>query len=320
MSDVIREMIEQAERILVVTHVGPDGDAIGSLTAVGQMLVQLGKSPDLICDDGVPERFHYLPLADQVRSQPRQTPYDLLIAVDCGDEQRLGNAYAKLEKPPTKIINIDHHVTNTRFGHENLIDPAASSTTEILYTLFRQSGIVIDRPMALSLLTGLVTDTLAFRTAGVTAQTLAVASDLVEAGADLSAITMQALNIKPMKTIRLWKVGLNNMQLVDGLALSSISLQERQEAGYTGAGTSGLVNVLADIEEAVMGVALMEVEEGVIRVGFRCRPPYDVSELATELGGGGHPLAAGCTIYGSLTEATELVRSKALLAIETQSK
>ena len=304
----IRQALAQANHILVITHINPDGDAFGSLTAMGLALQQMGKQVRLVCDDRVPERFRYLALANQVQSAPTvDAHYDLIVAVDCGDELRLGRAYADLPKPRPDVINVDHHITNTEFGAINLIDPQAASTTEILYGLFAELGLTLTADMALSLLTGLVTDTLGFRTVGVTARTLEIAGALIKAGADLSLVTMQALSLKPLSTLLLWRVGLNNMKLEDGLIWTRISCQEQEAVGYISSGTAGLVNLLADVEDAAMSAVLVETSDGTVRVGFRCRPPYSVAELALNLGGGGHPLAAGCTLEGPLARAEELV-------------
>ncbi|MEM7331207.1 MAG: bifunctional oligoribonuclease/PAP phosphatase NrnA [Chloroflexota bacterium] len=317
MNNEILRRIENANQIIVITHIGPDGDAIGSLTAVGQALIQLGKTPHLVCDDGVPERFSYLPQTNQVEKEPAPEPYDLLIAVDCGDELRMGDAYRNLIHKPA-ILNIDHHVTNTMFGDVNIVKPEATSTTEILFDLFQAFGIQLSEKIALSLLTGLVTDTLGFRTAGVTANTLNVASQLIEAGADLAFVTMQALNVKPLTTVQLWQIGLANMKIEEGFIWTTISQDEQGDIGFVGSGTNGLVNILADIDIAHMGAAILELPDGSVRVGFRCRQPFDVSTIATELGGGGHPLASGCSIDGPLDIAEAKVREVTLNALRRQ--
>ena len=307
-TEAIRQALVRANHILVITHINPDGDAFGSLTATGLALRQMGKQVRLVCDDRVPERFRFLPLADQVHWAPAiDVHYDLIVAVDCGDEQRMGRAFADLPKPRPDVINVDHHITNTEFGAINLIDPQAASTTEILYGLFAELGLTLTADIALSLLTGLVTDTLGFRTVGVTARTLEIAGALIKAGADLSLVTMQALSLKPLTTLLLWQIGLNNMKLEDGLIWTSISYSEQEAVEYISSGTAGLVNLLADVEEAAMSAVLVETSDGAVRVGFRCRPPYSVAELALNLGGGGHPLAAGCTLEGPLAKAEELV-------------
>ena len=317
----IQALIEKSERILVVTHVGPDGDAIGSLTAVGQALQQLGKTVTMMCDDKVPARFNYLTNAKQAE-RPKDHPaqYDLVIAVDCGDEQRMGQSFSTLTDPKPPIINIDHHITNTDFGQVNVIGTTAVSTTEILFDLFPHMGIKMTKPIAMSLLTGLVTDTLGFRTVGTSSKTLSIAASLMDAGADLPLITAQGLSMKKLSTVELWRYGLGNMKIEDGLIWASISKKERAQAKFTGASSNGLTNMLADVDRAAIGVVLMEMEDDSIRVGFRCRPPYSVAEVALNLGGGGHALASGCTLDGPLDKAEALVVAMCKEAIQQQEE
>jgi phosphoesterase RecJ-like protein len=318
---MIRHTLEKAENILVITHIDPDGDAIGSLTAVGLAMKQIAQNVTLVCDDKVPDRFRYLPMAEKVRKSGDQVVrYDLLVAVDCGDEYRMGRAFANLQGPKPFVINIDHHVTNTQFGDINLVEPQASSTTEILYTLFNELQIEVSPEIALALLTGLVTDTLGFRTTGVSANTLRTGADLVEAGADLGFVTMHALNMRALSTLDLWRMGMNKMQLEQGLLWTALTSGERKAAKFRGNSSLGLVNLLADVEEASMGAVLMEMDDNTVKVGLRCRPPFDVAEVALALGGGGHPLAAGCTLGGSLEEAEDIVVRACQEAIARQTQ
>ncbi len=315
----IAELLQPANSILVITHVGPDGDAIGSLTAVGIALLQLGKQVVLSCSDAVPVRYRFLELADRVqRSVPAAARYDLVIAVDCGDMRRMGTVFESLPEPKPPIVNIDHHITNTHFGEVNVVDAGATSTAEVLYFVLPRLGVRITPALAQCLLTGLVTDTLGFRTDSVNAGTFTVAHDLLQAGADLPTVVTTALTNKPLSTLLLWKTGLNKMRLEDGLLWTTITNQERVNAGHLGTGSAGLVNLLADAEQAVIGAVLLEYDDGSIYVGFRCRPPYSVSDLALNLGGGGHPLAAGCNLPGPLVDAERLVVEMSKEAIRQQ--
>lgn len=316
--DGIKQAIDNATEIMVVSHVSPDGDAIGSLTAMGLMLQQMGKRPRLICDDEVPSRFRYLPLAAQMQIPPLPTVPDLIIALDCGDESRMGKAFADLPEPKPPVINIDHHITNTRFGFINLVDTSANATVEILYDLLPGLGITLGQPLAECLLTGLVTDTLGFRTNGVTPHTLRAAATLIEAGADLNDITQKALTVKPLTNLQLWRIGLNNMKFQDGFLWSTLPFEDQKTIGYMSASSSGLVNMLGDIEQAAIGAVLQQVEDGRVMVSFRCRPPFDVSMLAANLGGGGHPLAAGCSLEMPLVEAERLVVGLGIQTIREQ--
>lgn len=318
-TEAIQRLVMEAKNALVISHVGPDGDAIGSLTAFAVALKQLGRQATMACDDGAPARFGFLPLVNRIHTYVNpQAGYDLVIALDCGDMSRMGRAFSELPEPRPPVVNIDHHVTNTRFGEVNIVDSECNSTTEILYRLLPQLGVQISPDLATSLLTGIVTDTLGFRTEGVSSGTFEATSALMEAGADMNLITSQALLIKPMSTLRLWQVGLNNMKLEnEGLLWTSVSREERRAIGHVGSSSGGLVNMLANADEAAMSAVLLEDEDRVY-VGFRCRPPYNVAELALNLGGGGHPLAAGCTLEGSLSEAESLVVTMSCDAIRQQ--
>lgn len=317
---MIHFAIEKASQVLVIAHIDPDGDAIGSLTAVGQALHQLGKRVTLVCDDAVPARFMYLPLAGDVLREPLpNAAYDLVIAVDCGDASRMGWAYECLPEPKPSLANIDHHITNTNFGAFNVVDPAASSTAEILHAFLKELDVALTKGIAASLLTGIVTDTMGFRTSNVTPATLRAAADLIEAGADITAISLRALHQKSLATVQMWAIGLNRMQLQDGLLWTTISRDEMRQAGLDGSpSSSGLVNFLADVDSAVMGVVLGEMPDGTVRVGMRCAPPYDVAEVAARFGGGGHTLAAGCTLEGPLDEAERLIVAACREAIRKQ--
>jgi phosphoesterase RecJ-like protein len=188
----------------------------------------------------------------------------------------------------------------------------------VLYFLLPRLGVRITPALAQCLLTGLVTDTLGFRTDGVSAGTFTVAHDLLQAGADLPTIMTAALTSKPLSTLLLWKTGLNNMRLENGLLWTTITNQERLNAGHIGTGSAGLVNLLADAEQAIIGAVLLEYNDGSVYVGFRCRPPYSVSELALNLGGGGHPLASGCNLQLPLADAERLVLEMSKEAIRLQ--
>jgi bifunctional oligoribonuclease and PAP phosphatase NrnA len=315
----VKTAVIQANHIMLVTHVAPDGDAIGSLTAAGLALRQLQKRVTLMCDDPAPPRFHYLSLVDRITPKHEtNADYDLIIALDCGDAERMGNVYQNLPNQDLPLINIDHHVTNNNFGTINIVDLAANATTEILFDLLPVLGVTLTQEIAMSLLTGLVTDTLGFRTNGVTAHTLTAAGKLIEAGADLPLITMQGLILKPISTLLLWQKGLNNMRIDDGLIWATITAKERKEVGHMASSSSGLVNILAEVQSAAMSAVLLEMDNGTVSVGFRCRPPYKVSELAMNLGGGGHDLAAGCTLESSLDKAESLVVALAKESIQQQ--
>ena len=315
----IREALDSVQEVLVVTHIHPDGDALGSMTAVGLMLKQLGKKPTLAVDGGGFRRFDYLGMSAEIQDQPRlDSAYELMIAVDCGDEQRMGKSFSDLLEPRPPLINIDHHITNTKFGFINYITGTSTSTTEMLFEMCEPIGVKIDKPIATSLLTGIVTDTLGFRTPNVTPRTLEIASHLMNAGADLPDITNRALNLQPLASIKLWGEGLGSVQMEDGLIWIALSNEDRERAGYEGTGNAGLVSMIGNVENARMSAVLMEQDSGDVAVGFRCRPPFDVAAVATTFGGGGHAQAAGCLMYGPLDSAEKKVIAACKEAIAEQ--
>jgi phosphoesterase RecJ-like protein len=203
--------------------------------------------------------------------------------------------------PP--IVNIDHHITNTNFGQVNVVDNEASATAEVLYYLLESLGVVMTIELAQCLLAGLVADTLNFSISGVKSDTLRIAADLMDAGADLFEISTQTLKLQNFSTLQIWKVALGNIKNEDGLIWTTVSNLERQSAGHVGSSSFGLGNFLANVYTVSMSAVLLEQEDGRISVGFRCQPPYDVSVIAERLGGGGHRLAAGCSLDGPLAKA-----------------
>ncbi|HFC11497.1 MAG TPA: bifunctional oligoribonuclease/PAP phosphatase NrnA [Anaerolineae bacterium] len=307
--DKIGEVFAAARNVLVLTHISPDGDAFGSMTAVGSVMRALGKNVTLVVEDGMNDEFAYLPLADKVKKRlPYDGDYDLLIAVDCGDEERMGEPYLEVQDRPI-IVNIDHHITNTGFGRFNLVPSSTSSACEVLYTLFDHLNYEISQDVAISLLTGIVTDTLCFRTSSVKPETLSIASALIKAGADLPSIVSRALVVKPFASLKIWREGLNKMKLEAGVAWTTLSFKDLDKPSFDGGSNAGLASMFSNVKEAACGAVLREKEDGRVVVSLRSRPPFSVAEVAVELGGGGHAQASGCALDLPLEEAEfEVVR------------
>jgi phosphoesterase RecJ-like protein len=307
------EMIVRSERVLVVTHVSPDGDAIGSLLGLGLILERLGKEQvTLACDGGLPSRFDFLPGAAKT-VESVSPPYDLVITVDCSDARRGGGVFDAafaIEGHSLLTINIDHHITNTRFADVNLVLPETVSTTQVLVLLLREWGIELDVEIALCLLTGLVTDTLCFRTANVTPQVMLLAGELMEAGADLALITSNTVNRKPFDAIRYWAVLLESLSLDDRVVSVSTSAESRRQVSERINGDASIVSFLATAQEADVAVSFVETDDGRVEISFRSKPGFDVSKIALDLGGGGHPTAAGCSVNGPLLAVKEQVLTR----------
>jgi phosphoesterase RecJ-like protein len=303
--DSIQELIRSSRRILLVTHVAPDGDAIGSLLGMGWLLQAQGKEVTLACEDPVPEIYAWLPGSAEI-VQRASSSYDLLISLDCSDERRMGQV---LQDGGARmpLLNIDHHVTNSRFGTVNWVEPSSVSTTQMLLDLADALGWPLTQPVAVCLLNGLVTDTRSFRTYNVDITAMDAALRLMEAGASLNEITRRVLDQRPLASVRLWGQAIDRLQLEDDILWTEVTRQMRQHLALAENGDSGLANFLSGVRESKVVVVFTERDNGTIDVGMRSVPGYDVAELAHRLGGGGHPQAAGCTLDGDLAGVRERV-------------
>lgn len=313
----LRELIDGATRVAVIAHERPDGDAVGSLIALTLSLRTAGKQVASILADGVPNRFRFLPGSEAVqRTFP--TDCDLLIAVDCSEPERTG---LKTEDLPRSIdVNIDHHPTNTHFGAINIVDPQAAATAEILFDLADPLGLEIDPLVATNLLAGLVTDTIGFRTTNVTPKVLQVAARLIEYGASLAEIYERSLNRRSFVAARYWGRGLSRLEKEDGLVWTSLTLEDRQQVGYTGKDDADLINLLSTIDGAEVTVIFIEQPDGGVKVSWRSRAGLNIAPLATAFGGGGHHQAAGAMVSGDLEQVRERVISATRAIFETDSE
>jgi phosphoesterase RecJ-like protein len=245
----------------------------------------------------VPSTFQHLPGNEIVLKNPKGS-YDLIVVLDSSDLMMVGDA---LEKYPKPDINIDHHVTNVNFANINLVDTDAVATTEILANLLPSGGFTINKSIATNLLTGLITDTLGFRTSNMTPKALRAAADLMDMwDLDLSNLYQQALLNRSYKAARYWGIGLSKIQREDRLIWTSLTQADRSSISYPGKDDADLINVLASIEEADIALIFIEQPNGNIKVSWRARPGFDVSQVALHFGGGGHKPAAGAEIVGTL--------------------
>lgn len=304
--------IRQAHRVLCISHVAPDGDAIGSLTGLGWILRRLGKEPTLALADPVPEDFHFVPGQDQiVGPEGVGDVYDLAICVDASSPDRMGDAYRPEVHGRFPLAVIDHHVTNTFFGQINWVDPSAAATCQMLVALAQALDVPVTGELAESLLTGLVTDTLGFRTSNTDTRVLATAIRLMEGGADLNHIVNMTLRRRPFSVVRLWGMVLPTVTLEEGVIWAVIRQAQRQAAGVPEDVSPGLAGFLVEVKEADISAAFTERihEDGRVEVecSFRSKPGFDVSQVAFALGGGGHPPAAGCTLPGTVEEVVSRV-------------
>ncbi len=304
-----RERLQAARSALLVAHIAPDGDAIGSLCGMGLALRALGKRVLMACDDGVPEVYRFIPGSSEVvQAVPENSAFDLLVVLDCADMARAGGAGQALGRAPD--LNFDHHVTNPNFAAVNFVDPSAAATAELLFNLFEPLGLPLETNVAEALLAALVADTIGFRTSSVTTRTLAAAQGFMQAGAQLPKIYDLTLNRRSYIAARLWGEGLSRMYLEGEIVWAALPLAAKQAIGYRGQGDADLINVLTTVAEARVAVIFVERPDGKVKISLRAQPGLDVSGIASSFGGGGHEAAAGAEIAGSLEDVQEQVLSE----------
>jgi phosphoesterase RecJ-like protein len=301
------QRLQLAQRILLITHVSPDSDAIGSALGMAHALRTLSNAARVTpaCADAIRDRFDLLPgHADMVTQASGE--FDLVVALDCGDESRLGSVWADLPDPKPFLINVDHHISNTRFGQINWIDPSAASTAEMVLQIVDQLGVPLNQDIATCLLYGLVGDTLGFRTPNTTPRQLQYAECCMEAGASLFESIDQQFNRRSLALVCLWGKAIDVMLIKDRVACTAISKAMRDACGM-GVSDLNLSSFLVSMNEVDRAAVLVEKDDGRVEISLRAKRGHNVSQAAVALGGGGHALAAGATIDGPLAAATKRV-------------
>lgn len=305
--------LSQANRVLLISHIRPDGDAVGSLIGLGLSLQESGKEVQMVLADGIPEIFRHIPGSEQVKKRS-QGVFEMTVVVDCSDKGRAGDALNGVSLPD---LNIDHHPTNTGFGKYNLVDESAVATAEILGQYLPEYGFPITKEIADALLFGMITDTLGFRTNNMTSRAMKTAAALMDAGGDLPGLYQKGLLNRTYSAARFWGAGLSSLQRDGKLIWATLSLDDRTKAGYPGRDDADLINFLSTIKSVDVVIMFTEQEKGKVKVSWRATPAYDVAQVAMHFGGGGHTAAAGATIEGNLkdVQATIISTTKLITGI-----
>jgi phosphoesterase RecJ-like protein len=294
----------------------PDGDNIGSSLALCLALKKLGKKVVFVIDDNVPELYRFLKGAREAEkpSSVEEIDFDLLIALDCGDLERLGKAAQLVSK--TKLVNIDHHISNTKFGEMNLVEENASATAEIVYKLIKSMGIFIDKDIADCIYTGIVTDTGMFQYSNTSEETHSITAELIIAGVSPSDIFNKIYQNSPKEKVLLLGEALKSLEFFNNDMVSCISISKAQvdNIAEEDIDTEGIVNLGRDIFGVEVAIFLKQKETNLVKVSLRSKTYIDVSIIAKDFGGGGHIRAAGCAVEGSL----ESVKQQILEAIQKQ--
>lgn len=302
----LKKLLEEKGSFVLVCHVEPDGDAIGSMLALEEALEQHGKKVRLVSKDPVPAMFDFLEGSEKIEND-LGADFDAIILLDNGDFRRTGfqTEIEELKRQHIPLANIDHHPKNDlwRVVDINYADEHASSASELLYRVFIGLGYEITPKMATALLCGIFYDTGGFRHSNTTEAVLVVASDLLKRGAKLKKISEHIESSKSLPLFKLWGIALNRLRLDDksGISISYLLQADLQKIGATEEDVPGLVNLLNSAPESRAALLLYETSDVKIKGSLRTdRDDVDLSELARYLGGGGHKKAAGFTIDGRL--------------------
>lgn len=305
------DAVRDSCRVLCISHVKPDGDAVGSLLGIMHILDAMGKEATPVLQDAPPAELLRLPGAARIVGPAnRGHGYDTVIAVDASSADRMGSVYRDEDRGATLLV-IDHHVTNTRFGTHNWVEPADAATSQMLTRLADALGVPLAPDLAQCLLTGVVTDTLCFRTTNTTPEVLATAMRLMQAGGNLTEITENVFDQRPFSVIRLWGIVLDHAQLEEGVIWVTVPRSALLSAGRESDEDGSLSSMLIRTQTADISASFLE-KDGLdggpaVECSFRARKGFDISGVATALGGGGHPQAGGCTVAGALDEVAARV-------------
>lgn len=279
--------IEASESIVLISHIDPDGDALGSSLSLYTVLKKRGKK---VCVVNVSSLAHYLDFLPNFNKVKQALPksFDLMISFDCGSFDRLG-----IDKKEGFLINIDHHISNTLYGDIDLIESAAS-TSQVVYNLLEANNIEIDKEAAECIYTALVTDTGNFQYESVTARVFEIAKNLVECGVEPSYISQMLFERDPLSRLRFTAKALDSVELkLEGkLGFVTVTRQLLNETGAKKEDTDGIVNTVRKLATVEVAVMLREEETG-IKVSFRSKTYVNVSDIAQKHGGGGHIRASG---------------------------
>ncbi len=304
--ELIKE-IEKAESVAIFPHISADGDAIGSSLALALALKKIGKKVIVYMEESIPETYKFLPgieLAGFIGENDEVM--ELNIALDTGDTGRLGTRADFFFKGPV-TINIDHHITNTKFAKYNHVDASSASTGELIFSLLKEMNSTIDKDMAKCLYTAIATDTGGFKYGNTTAETHRVAAELHSTGIDVAELSQKIFDNTTFVKLKLTQKAIELMELYENdlLAVTAITQDILQSTGAKDEDCDGLVNIGRSIEGVEVSVLIKEKSSNEIRVNLRSKSYVDVSDIAAAFGGGGHKRAAGCTIKGSIAEVKE---------------
>jgi len=308
--DPIAKVLRENQRFAVLSHVRPDGDALGSQLAMGLALKDLGKEGAIWNQDGMLEKYSFLSRAELLtKPPPEPQDFDVAVALDTAIQNRLGTAGEAVRSAKT-WINIDHHPSNPGYGDLVYIDAESPATGQIIFELIRSEQLPFDRHIAENLYVAISTDTGSFQYPNTTARTFEIAAELVRAGVDVGGISQKLYENYPRRRVELLRELLGTMRFdADGkIASFKLSLETANRLGVLPEDNEGLIDHLRAIRGVIVAVFFEELPDGKVRVSMRSKDEAaDVCAICKQFGGGGHRLAAGARMRGTLGEVEDRV-------------
>lgn len=297
---------------MVTTHIDPDGDAVGSLLALGLALGNLNLKTTIYNSSPIPAVYRFLPSVERiVRHIKKANTYDTAIVLDCGDLSRIGEASSTVNQIPV-VINIDHHVSNTHFGDLQLIDTTACATAEIVYRLIKALPAPIDRDIATSIYTGILTDTGSFRFSNTNQAAFAISNEMAELGMKPYSVAQHVYGTYSLGRIKLLNLALDSIEISDNgkMSLMTVTKSMLDETGTQPEDVDGLINYARRIKDVKVAALIQEIRNGTGEAPKNCRyhvslrsdGSVDVANIAGSFGGGGHITAAGFQVESTLPE------------------
>ena len=314
--DEILKQIQKAEKIVILTHESPDGDAVGSSLAMKLILEKLEKNADVI----IPEYsrlFNFLPSAEDIMIDSEIKNYDLAISVDCATLKRMAKK-EYFENAKSTIV-IDHHGSNTMYGDLNYVNPASPACCEVIAGMVKYYEIDITKDIGTCLMTGIITDTGGFRHVGITPETFEFTADLIRLGVDVPDIYKRTLNTKTRANFELTKKVMDRMEILeDGkVSFTYMDKKDEEEVGAEPGDHEGLVEIGRDIEGVEVSIFIRQKEnEDAYKVSMRSGNKVNVSDICFLFGGGGHPRAAGALIQGNVEQVKEKLMKEVRKALK----
>lgn len=314
--DEILKQIQKAEKIVILTHESPDGDAVGSSLAMKLILEKLEKTADVI----IPEYsrlFNFLPSAEDIMIDSEIKNYDLAISVDCATLKRMAKK-EYFENAKSTIV-IDHHGSNTMYGDLNYVNPASPACCEVIAGMVKSYEIDITKDIGTCLMTGIITDTGGFRHVGITPETFEFTADLIRLGVDVPDIYKRTLNTKTRANFELTKKVMDRMEILeDGkVSFTYMDKKDEEEVGAEPGDHEGLVEIGRDIEGVEVSIFIRQKEnEDAYKVSMRSGNKVNVSDICFLFGGGGHPRAAGALIQGNVEQVKEKLMKEVRKALK----